>query len=162
MAELELLHMNQNEFDDYFVQAVESYAGGLIKSGRFPDERKAHEFAQWEYNDIFPQGMETPDTDVYHIYVGGNKAGVIWLLKEQDIGFIGDFLIDSPYRHQGYGTKALCRIEQAAAQSGMKKMRLGVFKNNTIARKLYEKQGYQVIRERETDLMMEKTIKAEN
>lgn len=158
MKELELLYMTQKEFDNYYVQAVESYANELLNSGRFPDARQAHEFALWEYNDIFPQGIKTPGTYVFHIYVYGNKAGAIWMLREQDAGFIGDFFIDSVYQHRGYGTKALCCMEQIAAQSGMKKMRLGVFKNNRIARKLYEKQGYIVIRDREADLLMEKAL----
>lgn len=158
MAELELLRMNQNEFDDYFVRAIESYTSELLKSGRFPDKKQAYEFALWEYNDIFPKGIKTPGTEVYYIYVKEMKVGIIWMLREQDWGYIGDFLINSTYRNHGYGTKALCCLEQMAAQSGIKRMRLGVFKNNLIARKLYEKQGYLVIRERECDLLMEKPI----
>lgn len=158
MADLELLRMTPGEFDAYYAQAVEIYAAELEKSGRFPDAGQAQEFAQWEYRDIFPQGINTPDTEVYHIYIKGDKAGVIWLLREEDVGFIGDFLIDVAYRRQGYGVQALCCLERLAAQAGMEKMRLGVFKNNTAARTLYEKQGYRVIRDREADLMMEKLL----
>lgn len=158
MTELELLPMSEEEFDVYYIQAIQSYTNELFISGRFPDLKKANEFAKWEYHDIFPQGINTPGTDVYHIYINGNKAGIIWLLREQDTGFIGDFLIDSAYRHQGYGTQALRCLEQLAVKSGMKRMRLGVFKNNAIARRLYEKQGYTVIRDREADLMMEKSV----
>lgn len=158
MENLELLRMTPAEFDTYYAQAVEIYATELEKSGRFPDAGQAQEFARWEYGDIFPRGLQTPGTDVYHIYIGGQKAGVIWLLREEDTGFIGDFLIDGAYRRQGYGTQALCRLERLAAQAGMKKMRLGVFKNNMAARTLYEKQGYRVIRDREADLMMEKSL----
>lgn len=56
------------------------------------------------------------------------KAGVIWLLREEDVGFVGNFLIDGAYRRQGYGVNVLRHIEELTAQSGM--MRLGVFKNN--------------------------------
>lgn len=155
---LELLHMTQNEFDTYYKQAVEDYASELLKNGRFPDAKQAHDFAAWEYSDIFSQGLKTPGIDVYHIHVDGKKVGVIWLLREDEVGFIGDFLIDSAYRRRGYGTGALRRLDELAVLSGIKKMRLGVFKNNTAARKLYEKQGYVVIRERGADLTMEKAL----
>lgn len=158
MLKLELLPMTKKEFNTYFIQAIEAYACELSKSGRFPDPNEAYKFAQWEYNDIFFQGNDTSNTYVYHIDVNGTKVGVIWLLQEQEIGFIGDFLIYSPYQHRGYGTKTLCLIEQSAAQLGVKKIRLGVFIKNKIARKLYEKQGYHIIKERNADLLMEKTI----
>lgn len=152
--------MNREEFDTYFAQAVESYAEELLKSGRYPDAEQAHEFALWEYRDIFSQGFETPGTEVYHIFDGPQKVGLIWMLREEDTGFIGDFLIDSACRHQGYGTGAMRCLEGRAAQAGIKTMRLGVFKNNTAARRLYEKQGYTVVRDREADLMMEKSLDA--
>lgn len=158
MAEVELRHMSREEFVTYYAQAVESYAEELLRSGRFPDEQEAKAFARWEYQDIFSQGYETPETDVYHIDIHGEKGGIIWTLREGDTEFIGDFLIDSSFRRHGYSAKAMCCLEQIAKQSGIKAIRLGVFKSNAIARRLYEKQGYTVIRDREADLLMEKRL----
>lgn len=158
MTEVRLRHMTREEFDAYFAGAVDSYAEELCKSGRYPDAGQARAFALWEYKDIFSQGYRTPGTEVYHIFDGAKKIGFIWMLREEDSGFIGDFLIDSACRHQGYGTKAMRCLERRAAEAGIKTMRLGVFKNNTAARRLYEKQGYTVVRDREVDLMMEKKL----
>lgn len=46
MSEVELLEMTNNEFDTYFIEAIERYASELSKNKRFPDINAAYKFAQ--------------------------------------------------------------------------------------------------------------------
>lgn len=55
---------------------------------------------------------------------------------------VGDFCVDAKYRGQGIAKELLVKIEAKAKELGARSIFLGVNKNNTAARSLYEKHGF--------------------
>ncbi|EQB86175.1 RimJ/RimL family protein N-acetyltransferase [Clostridium punense] len=163
MKNVKLEKMTLEDYNDYIYPAVTNYEDQLLLSGRFDNKQEAHEFAVWEYNDIFKDGFYTPETYLYNITVNEQKVGIIWFINEDNQGvpgeaFIGDFLIYEAYRNQGYGYKALRIVEDVAKAQGLTEIRLGVLNHNASAKKLYISVGYTVFKERENDCIMRKLL----
>ena len=59
--------------------------------------------------------------------------------------FISDFMIDLPYRNQGFGTILVRHILSQAQKEGIEAIHLDVIDKNTVADKLYEKLGFKYI-----------------
>ncbi|MCU9812585.1 GNAT family N-acetyltransferase [Paraclostridium bifermentans] len=158
MGDVVLDKMSINDYNSYISNAVENYTQELLKSSRFLSLEESRDFAIWEYNDIFKEGFNTINTYLYNILVSDEKVGIVWVLKENDEGFIGDFLIYEKYRNRGYGYEALRKLERTIEYFGVQKLKLGVFKHNPNALKLYKKVGYSIFREREFDYTMIKEL----
>jgi ribosomal protein S18 acetylase RimI-like enzyme len=163
MENIKLEKMMVEDYNQYILSAITSYETELLQSGRFDTKEAAHEFAVWEYNDIFKNGVCTPDTYLYNITVKGQKVGILWFLNEDKQGipgeaFIGDFQIYEIYRNKGYGYEALRIAERFAKEEGLNEMRLGVMNHNTKAKKLYTRAGYTVFKKREHDCIMQKFL----
>jgi ribosomal protein S18 acetylase RimI-like enzyme len=163
MGNVKLEKMTLEDYNDYILSAITDYETELLLSGRSDTKQAAHEFAVWEYNDIFKNGFCTPNTYLYNITVNGQKVGILWFLNEDKQGlpgeaFIGDFLIYEIYRKKGYGYQALLIAEGLAKAQGLTEMRLGVMNHNTKAKKLYIRAGYTVFKEREHDCIMRKFL----
>ena len=55
-----------------------------------------------------------------------------------------DFMyVKSPYRGQGVNSRILDELKQWAVSKGITELRLEVYANNNVARKAYEKFGFQ-------------------
>lgn len=163
MQDIKLEKMTIEDYNHYIFSAITSYEAELLLSGRFDTKQAAHEFAVWEYDDIFKNGFSTPDTYLYNISANGQNVGSIWFLNEDKLGvpgeaFIGDFLINEAHRKKGYGYQALLMVEKLAKGQGLIEMRLGVMNHNTNAKKLYARVGYKVFKEREHDCVMRKFL----
>ena len=61
--------------------------------------------------------------------------------------YLDDFSVSAPYRGQGIGTQLLKTAEQYAQTLEIGKIVLHVEKSNTSARKLYERFGYQIMKD---------------
>lgn len=163
MGNVKLEKMTLEDYNDYILSAITKYETELLLSGRFDTKQAAHEFALWEYNDIFKNGFCTPNMYLYNIAVNEQKVGILWFLNEDKQGFpgeafIGDFLIYEIHRKKGYGYQALLIAEDLAKAQGLTEMRLGVMNHNTKAKKLYIRAGYAVFKEREHDYIMRKFL----
>lgn len=163
MENIKLQKMTIEDYDDYILSAITSYETDLLLNGRFDTKEAAHEFAVFDYNDVFKNGFSTPDTYLYNITVDGQKVGILWFLNEDKQGFpgeafIGDFSIHEIYRGKGYGYQALLLAEDLAKNQGLTEMRLGVMNYNIKAKKLYIRAGYTVFKEREYDCIMRKFL----
>lgn len=75
--------------------------------------------------------------------------------KNKDEVMIG-LVVDFKYQNKGYGQKMLECIEIEAKKLGVKRIKLNVFKDNTIARRIYQKAGFKEIRK---EIVMEKVLK---
>ena len=86
-------------------------------------------------------------------------VGIIWVgeRKRGDINqaVIYDIRVDEDLRGQGYGTQALEAVEELARQLGLTEIWLHVFGHNTGARRLYDRQGYEI-----TNVTMRKKLEA--
>ncbi|WP_170924707.1 GNAT family N-acetyltransferase [Candidatus Enterococcus clewellii] len=157
---MKLVEMSEIEFLSYIDAAIDSYTKELINSKRFPTEKEANDFAMWEYKeDIFKEGYHTEHTFVFNLVAEKKTVGIIWILMENGIAFIGDFLVYPECQGQGFGSSALNQIESIAQSKGATAIRLGVFKHNSLAQKLYRKNGYATYKERETNYILEKALR---
>ena len=76
------------------------------------------------------------------------KVGYVWFIYRDDrnISFIGDIIIDELHCGKGYGSDVLKMIEKIARNDHKTdSITLNVFKHNSRAKMLYERNGYEVI-----------------
>ncbi|MEK2688463.1 GNAT family N-acetyltransferase [Bdellovibrio sp. GT3] len=89
----------------------------------------------------------------YVIHSEDSPVGFIWIQiqpKKQE-AFIYDFFIEAEFRSKGLGRKTLVSGIELMKQRPVDKMRLCVYHDNAIARKLYASLGF-----RETDFNPER------
>ena len=73
--------------------------------------------------------------------------------QQKAIALIYNIIIDEAFRQRGYGKQAMQALEVEVQRLGVDEIRLHVFGNNTVARKLYQNMGYE-----ETNVMMRKVL----
>ena len=153
--------MTEEEFEEYKVYSIEDYAYDLVRSGNETKETALASSVE-EFYEILPQGLETRHQHIYVIVADQDKeVGVIWYgphYKQKEMAFIFDILVRSDARNKGYGTAALHRIEQDAAEHGYTRIGLNVFNFNKKALALYEKCGYTPLERFDGNMHMHKKI----
>jgi ribosomal protein S18 acetylase RimI-like enzyme len=97
------------------------------------------------------KAMETPESGSA-IYIAedetGKRAGFIHLQTQTDyfnnkkVGYISDLAVDSAFEGQGVGRILLDKAEEWARAEGCHLLSLYVFSNNSRARRIYEKLGF--------------------
>lgn len=113
-------------------------------------------------NNEFMVGKEKTADDIknngkvnYILETEDKKIGWFNLKQIKDIVIFG-MIIDKPFQNKGYGQLTLEIIEKEAKNLGAKKVKLNVFEDNTIARRIYQKAGFKEIRK---EVVMEKDLK---
>jgi ribosomal protein S18 acetylase RimI-like enzyme len=101
--------------------------------------------------DSMKKAMETPEPGSA-IYIAeddtGKRAGFVHLQAQTDyfngekIAYISDIAVDSSFEGQGIGRILLGKAEEWARAEGCHLLSLYVFSNNSRARKIYEKLGF--------------------
>ena len=96
------------------------------------------------------------------VVADSKTVGFIWTLYEECDGekqvFLCDFAIWENFRRKGYGAAALSLAEKNAAKAGCEKIVLFVRDSNIAARALYEKCGYQPLRQKSYGIFMAKPL----
>jgi ribosomal protein S18 acetylase RimI-like enzyme len=69
-------------------------------------------------------------------------TAIAWRPSEFPVLVVHALAIDPRWQGQGYGTALLRACEQLAAEDGYGSLRLDVFEDNPVARRLYEQYGY--------------------
>jgi mycothiol synthase len=81
----------------------------------------------------------------------GAVVGWIWVAMPgyavPGMAWIGDLVVDEPFRRQGYGAAILAAAEDELMGRGIGRVGLHVYGSNRTARRLYERQSYGVIRQ---------------
>jgi ribosomal protein S18 acetylase RimI-like enzyme len=158
---IELISMNQDEFETYFDHAADRYARAQIRAGNWNPATAAVQ-ANLVLDDLLPDGL---DSEGQHLRTvvdpeRGEKVGMVWYAAGGQGArlslFICDLVIDPPFRRQGYGAQVLQALEEIARQQGAAALALHVFGHNLAARALYEKLGY-----RATDIRMVKDLEGD-
>lgn len=99
-----------------------------------------------------PDGPRTPG-HLLRTALGadGRVIGWIWTAMPghavPSMAWICDIVVDEPYRRHGYGAAVLTAAEVELAELGVGRVGLNVYGDNDTARRLYERQGYHVIRQ---------------
>ena len=155
---VQLVAMNNSDFQSYLENAVHDYAQEHITAGNWhPSE--AMQKAEQEIRKLLPDGPASKDQFLYSIVDEklGVKVGMVWFAiqdrESMPKAFIYDFLIFEELRRRGYGTQALSAVEEKVKELGVDTISLHVFAHNQAARGLYEKTGFNI-----TDIMMSKKL----
>ena len=154
--------MDTKEFQVYSKWSVKAYAEHLIKSGDEKFRFKALKAAKSEFNDIFPDGADSADNYLYIVTSNNNeKIGVIGYQKspfEENAAFVTENVIKEEYRGKGYGKSAFIKIQEDAREKGFGKMVLNCFKHTPISYSMYGKNGFKVIEDYGSSVIMEKFL----
>jgi ribosomal protein S18 acetylase RimI-like enzyme len=153
---MQLNDMTKSEFINYKPLLVEGYAQDIARNARIPiDEARAK--SNQQIDGLLSEGLSTPKHFLYTIQVKDGKTdaqiGYLWLNVDKHSCFILDIYLDEAFRGQGWGKKTLELLEIQMTEQNIQKISLHVFGDNTAARGLYTKLGYQV-----TGLNMQKWL----
>src|SRR5258708_7353797 len=139
--------MTEAEYGPYIAWLREDYARERAESGETPLEEE-REASSRQIDGLVPQGLATPN---HHFWVMtdevGSAVGNLWVFVNPDKqrAFIYDIAIAEERRGQGLGRQALSALEDTLRPMGVRRIALNVFGKNTVARHLYETQGYSTV-----------------
>jgi mycothiol synthase len=146
-----LVDMAPADFRDRRAQLVRDSADALMASrGMTPPEAEAR--AEESVAASLPDGPRTAGHLVRTaLGADGRAIGWIWVAMPghamPSMAWICDLVVDEPYRRHGYAAAVLGAAEIELAELGVARVGLNVYGENGTARRLYERQGYHVIRQ---------------
>ncbi len=147
--------MTVAEYEAWIPGSIAAYAAEHAAAGSMPAD-KAQELARKQFDELLPQGLETPK---HHLLFGtedGERVGVLWLNippSAEGPAYVFDVEVDSDKRGRGYGRAIMTAAESFSRDHGAEALRLHVFGSNTVARSLYESLGFET-----TNVMMSKRL----
>lgn len=89
------------------------------------------------------------------IVLKGKDIGILETNENKDEIYIVELGVHPDFQGYGIGTSIIESIVKSAIERG-KKTKLGVFKINSRAKKLYERIGFRLLKESDTHFIMEK------
>jgi GNAT superfamily N-acetyltransferase len=138
--------MQQPEYDAWYPILVDGYGQSFVDAGLLsPEEAKVR--AQSQTDELLPDGLATEGHEFVTLADHGEPVGQIWLRHGLDPGmsFVFDVEVHESRRGQGHGKSLMIAGEAASLAAGSTRLGLHVFGHNTVARRLYERLGYQII-----------------
>lgn len=144
---IDLVPMSELEFEMYLQYSIQEYAQDQAREGRVSEE-EAQQEAEKQYQQLLPQGLQTPAHSLCMIVDGRREknVGVLWFdQREQELGrqiFVNDLVIFEEFRRRGYAVRAIQHLEKQAADQGATSIGVRVFDQNEAAHILYEKLKY--------------------
>ena len=99
------------------------------------------------FAELVPHGQATAGHEFRSVVSeAGETVGTLWFAAEDEPGrgtaFIWDIVVDPAFRGRGYGRAALDALDRLARSLGYDAVRLHVFADNAVARRLYGSAGY--------------------
>ena len=106
------------------------------------------ELSKKEYDDLLPQGLETPDNYFFTIVDSRSAAvGVLWFAVKTKfsarIAYVFDVSVRPDRQREGHALRGFLALEDEVKKLGLSGIALHVFGHNTGARALYTKLGFQ-------------------
>lgn len=149
--------MEPDVWDTWRVASTRGHAADMVRVGAWPPEG-AEDRAAAMFSRLVPDGRGTVGHEFRSIVAeSGQVVGALWIAAEREVGhgtaFIWDIVVDEAERGHGYGRAAMEALEPLARSLGYDMIRLQVFRDNAVARHLYQAVGYA-----ETDITMIKRI----
>jgi len=142
---LRLQPMPHSDFEEFRSLSVQNYARALSRNLRI-NYRRAGQMAVEEMKGILPRGFFSDDHYFYNLLADAEarEVGKLWFYINRKLksAFLYDLMIFDAFQRKGYGKEALQAMEKELKQKGITVIRLNVFNDNRIARKLYQAQGY--------------------
>lgn len=113
-------------------------------------ERRCHRSVHLRDMSIVPGKKTLEDKYYVGFYRGEALAAMMDLIDgypEDDIAFVGFFMMDISLQGTGEGTKIISRLCAELKNQGIHRVRLGIDKGNPQSTHFWRKNGFQVIRE---------------
>ena len=146
---INLHKMTEAEFSEYKPFLIEEYAQNIANNYRIPLE-EARASSSKQIDDALKDGLATPNQFLYEIGLGEGtteeRIGYLWIEVDEIKRrcYLGDIYLHEAFRGKGWGKKILELLEVLMIERNIQRISLHVFGKNTVARKLYEKQGYEI------------------
>lgn len=145
--------MTAEEFDAWRPGTIADYAAAHVRSGSM-EAAAARSAAEAQFAQLLPDGPTTADHQLLIPESDGQKVGMLWLHTPADgRAFVYDIEVDEAMRGRGFGRAIMLAAEECAREHGATAIRLHVFGDNAVARRLYDSLGYAA-----TDVIMAKPL----
>ena len=147
MAGVKLVEMTTEEFVRRRGPMIQEYAESVAESGwvSLPD---ALAQAEQETMKSLPEGPRTPGQLLRTAWADGEEIGWIWTsmpgLAVPGMAWVDEIVVDEQHRRRGHGQAILEAMESELAGLGVSRLGLNVFGSNDVARRLYERLGFEV------------------
>lgn len=155
MVQVSLRPMTSVEYDDWLPRVKSGYVRDKARWGGWP-EGLAREIADKQFASLLPDGLATVSQHVLIAEARGVRVGHLWLHLPDGAGqiaFVCEIEVDDAMRGRGYGRAIMLAGEEFAREHGASSLRLNVFAENVVARRLYESMNFAV-----TDMVMMKSL----
>lgn len=142
--------MSEETFADYVAHSSPNYAREKVTSGEWNEEtalEKAHQL----FEEMLPEGMDTPDNYFYEIVDEWDDKiiGTLWFTIRQHAGqkaaYVMDIVIDKEHQRKGHASRAFRALEEKVLGLGLSGIGLNVFGDNVSAQRLYARLGYEPV-----------------
>jgi len=142
-----LIPMTQPEFLAYIEESIPSYAADKVASGQW-SELEALALSRKTFDELLPQGLATPDNQLFTIVdADSRRVGMLWIAVQDRAGrrvaYVYDVSIAPEHRRQGHAVRAFEALEAKVRDMGLAGIGLHVFGHNHGAQALYARLGYQ-------------------
>jgi ribosomal protein S18 acetylase RimI-like enzyme len=144
----ELKPMSEETFAWYKTRSSPNYARDKVASGEW-EEEDALDKARQMFDDLLPEGLETPDNYLFEIVDEWDDVtvGMLWFKIEERggdrIAYVCDIFVKPEHQRKGHASRAFRALENKVTDYGVSGIGLNVFGNNVQAYRLYERLGYQ-------------------
>ena len=145
-----LKKMSEEAFADYAEHSSPNYARDKVASGEWSEET-ALEKARQLFEEMLPQGKDTPDNYFYEIVDewDDKTVGMLWFTIREHAGqkaaYVVDIIIDDEHQRKGHASRAFRALEDKVRALGLTGIGLNVFGNNVNAHRLYARLGYEPV-----------------
>jgi ribosomal protein S18 acetylase RimI-like enzyme len=150
MPSVKLVEMTTEEFTRRREPMVRQYAQVTAAAGGMTVV-EAEALAERETARSLPDGPRSAGELLRTAWVDGEEVGWIWVSRPGRLGpglaWIDDILVDEKYRSHGHGQAIIEAIEAELVEAGVPRLGLNVFGDNDVARRLYERLGFEVIQQ---------------
>jgi GNAT superfamily N-acetyltransferase len=138
--------MTQAEYEPWYDHMVLDYAQSFVDSGIL-EPAEARVRATEQSAQLLSEGLATPGHEILTLLADGETAGTIWLHHgvAPDTSYVYGVDVDEDKRGRGLGRAVMYAGEVASLAAGDHRLGLFVFGHNTVAVRLYESLGYQVV-----------------
>jgi ribosomal protein S18 acetylase RimI-like enzyme len=137
--------MTEPEFAVFKDFMYQDYVEAQARSAVVPVE-EVSDMARAQIEHLMQDGLRSPMHRYWKVVtLEGTAVGDLWVQVEAEkrqafIYFVG---VEAPYRGRGYARQALTALEVLLRERGVTRTSLNVFGDNIVARRLYERLGYQ-------------------
>jgi ribosomal protein S18 acetylase RimI-like enzyme len=138
--------MTQSEYAVWLEATIPAYAADKVVSGQWSEEASL-QLSKKEFDELLPQGLETPDNHLFTI-VDSESApvGILWFAVKTKfnarVAYVFDVSVTPLRRHEGHAFRAFIALEDQIRKLGLSGIALHVFGHNTGAQALYAKLGF--------------------